>query len=135
MAGNKGRRQNRKGRSKFDEQFVPLPYSTVESDAWQHLSPAAVKVFIELRHRYNGHNNGKLTLSLDEGARLLHMGKATIARALKELEEKGFIKLVKRGRWYGRMASEYAVTDRRLNGELPTRAWKDWRPPEKPESG
>ena len=124
-----GRGVNAKGRSKNNEQFVPIPYSMAESAAWRSLSAKAVKVYIELRRRYVGHNNGKLTLSLDEGARLLGIGKATVGRALEELEAKGFVKLTKRGQWYGRMASEYAVTDRSLNGNLATNDWKYWRPP------
>jgi hypothetical protein len=41
-----------------------------------------MKVFIELLSRFNGANNGKLSLSLDDGARLLAMSKSTVARAL-----------------------------------------------------
>jgi len=83
-------------------------------------------VFVELRSRHDGQNNGKLSLSMDEGARLLGLGKSTIARAFSELAEKGFLVLVKKGRWYGRLAHEWATTDRPLNGCIPTNAWKYW---------
>jgi DNA-binding transcriptional regulator YhcF (GntR family) len=49
-----------------------------------------------VRRRYNGGNNGDLSLSLDEAARLLGIGKATAARAFAELEAKGFI-VMRRG--------------------------------------
>ncbi len=68
-------------------------------------------------------------MSLDEGAKLLNIGKASVCRSLRELEEKGFIKLTKRGQWYGRMASEFAVTDKSMNGNYPTNDWQNWRPP------
>jgi DNA-binding transcriptional ArsR family regulator len=125
----KGRGIDKKGRSKSEPYFLAIPYVMAESAAWRSLSGPAVKVYVELRRRFVGYNNGKLTLSLDEGARLLGLGKATVSRALRELQDKGFVKLVKRGRWYGRMASEYAVTDRPLDGNYPTNDWKNWLPP------
>jgi len=53
---------------------------------------------VELRRHYNGGNNGDLSLSLDEAAGLLHLGKATVARAFGELEAKGTIRMTARGR-------------------------------------
>lgn len=122
------RRMNAKGRRET-EQFLPIPYTMARSTAWRSLSGPAIKVWIELRTRFDGNNNGKLSLSLDEAARLLGMGKATAQRAFAELEEKGFIKMTKRGQWYGRLATEWAVTDRHHNGHLPTRDWQKWKPP------
>jgi hypothetical protein len=115
-------------------QFVPISYLMAQSDAWRSLSGAAVKVYIELRRRFQmlsltDSNNGDINLSMDEAVRLLHLGKATVARALMELQEKGFIIKTKGGHWYGRMATKYAVTDRPLRrGEPPTNAWQSWHP-------
>ena len=47
--------------------------------------------------------------------------------ALDELERKGFIVLVRRGRWLGRKASEWRVTDQGCNGHFPTRDWTRWQ--------
>ena len=80
-------------------------------EAWRSLSGPAVKVWIELRSRYNGNNNGDLSLSWDEGARLLGLGKATVGRAFQDLEARGFIVMTKRGQWYGRMATTWAVRE------------------------
>ena len=123
----KGSKVNAKGRND-SEQYVKLGYRMLRSDAWRSLGGPALKVFFELRTRYMGSNNGQLTLSLDEGARLLGLGKATVGRALSELKEKGFIVMTKRGQWYGRQATEYAVTDKPVNGVPATNAWKHWRP-------
>jgi hypothetical protein len=127
MAGRKSKRPNKKGRND-QEQYIPIPYTMAHSHAMRALGGAALKVWIELRSRYNGHNNGDLSLSLDEGARLLSIGKATVQRALNELETKGFIKMTKRGQWYGRMATTWAITDRSHKGHLATRDWKNWKP-------
>ena len=67
----KGRGQNRTGRSRRKEQYIGLPHKKVESAAWRALSGNAIKVYLELHSRYWGGNNGKLSLSLEEGARLL----------------------------------------------------------------
>ncbi len=118
---------NAKGRNDT-EQYVKISYRMLRSPAWRSLGGPAVKVYFELRTRYMGSNNGQLTLSLDEAARLLKIGKATVGRALIELQVKGFIVMTKRGRWYGRQATEYAVTDKPLNGIPATNSWKHWRP-------
>ncbi len=123
----RGSKINVKGRND-GEQYAKLSYSMLRSPAWRSLSGQAVKVYFELRARYTGSNNGHITLSMDEGARLLKIGKATVLRSLSELEEKGFITRTKRGQWYGRLASEYAVTDKPVNGAMAAHAWKHWRP-------
>ncbi len=104
----------------------------LKHEAWRGLSGNAMKVYLELCTRYTvkgdgiTNNNGELTLSLDEAARLLKMGKSTAQRALIELEEKGFIKLCKKGHWYGRQASKFAITNQKLNGQPPTKDWQNW---------
>jgi DNA-binding HxlR family transcriptional regulator len=118
--------QNKKGRSKSEGQYMTLTYFQVHHTAWRSLSGNAVKVFIELRSRYNGGNNRKLRLSLDEGARLLGISKSTVSRAFAELEEKGFIEKTRQGQWYGREATEWRITDLRCDKNLATRDWQNW---------
>ena len=123
-------RTNANGRD-GEEQYLKLSYPFLRSPAWRSLSGAAIKVWLELRSRFNGRNNGELSLSLDEASRLLGMSKSTVRRVFVELEEKGFIRKVKQGQWYGRLASEYAVTDRSLQGVPASNDWKRWQPPER----
>tara|TARA_B100000965_G_scaffold381828_2_gene379641 strand:+ start:4924 stop:5325 length:402 start_codon:yes stop_codon:yes gene_type:complete len=128
MGGRKKfRRPNAKGRND-QEQYLAIPYAMARSPAFRNLGGAALKVWVELRSRYNGGNNGDLSLSLDEGSKLLSMGKATVQRGLNELEAKGFIKMTKRGHWYGRKATTWAVTDISHKGHIATRDWKSWKP-------
>jgi hypothetical protein len=68
-------------------------YAQLKSEAWRSLSGAAVKVWLELHTRYNGGNNGRLHLSLNEAAETLGLGKAPVQRAYVELTEKGFLVL------------------------------------------
>jgi hypothetical protein len=126
------RQRYRTRRGKPDDQYFGLSYTMARSPAFRMLSGAALKVFIELRTRFNGGNNGDLSLSLDEAARLLGIGKGTAQRAFVELAEKGFIAMTKKGQWYGRRATTWRVSDKGWNGDLPTYAWKHWTPQRPP---
>ena len=128
---SRGSKANRKGRSKGDGQYWSVPYAMLQSPAWRSLGGSAVKVYLELRTRFNGRNNGQLSLSMDEAARLVRISKSSVKRALGELMAKGFIVETRKGQWYGRLATLYALTDRSLNGQRPTDAWKQWEPPQK----
>src|SRR6478672_4150258 len=118
------RRRYRRGRGKAEEQYFGLSYAMAKSPAFRSLSGSALKVFIEIRTRFHGGNNGDLSLSLDEAAGLLGIGKGTAQRAFAELEDKGFLRMVRRGQWIGRQATTWRTTDRGCKGELPTNDWK-----------
>lgn len=132
------KRHDNRGRSKNPEgQYLALPYATARHAAFRALSGAALKVYIELRCRYtvkgDGRfdNNGELFLSLDEAARLLGLGKATVQRAYAELEAAGFIAMTERGHWYGRKATTWRVTDRPYKGQPASRDWQQPSVPKK----
>ncbi|PHO03019.1 helix-turn-helix domain-containing protein [Rhodobacteraceae bacterium 4F10] len=120
------------GRSKHksEGQYLPLPYAQLRSEAWRSLSGAAVRLWLELHTRYNGSNNGALTLSYAEAGELLGMGKATVQRAYRELVEHGFLALEKEGNWYRRKAHEWRLTTKptqRAKGrELPSNDWRSY---------
>ena len=128
MRHNLDKRLAKKGIIESTERFVKLTYPLIESQAWRWLRPISQSVYIELRRRYNGLNNGRISLSLSEAAHILKASKSSISKALKQLETHGFIKLIKKGYFTGRMASEYALTDEQLDGYPPTREWKQWQP-------
>lgn len=124
-----------KSNRKSEGQYLPLPYAQLRSDAWRSLSGAAAKLWLELHTRYNGGNNGKLTLSYAEAVELLGMGKATVQRAYAELVAKGFLVLEREGNWYGRRAHEWRLTTKpmqRAKGTEP--ATQDWRKSSPPKT-
>jgi predicted transcriptional regulator len=118
-----GKSNKRKG----EGQYAPLSYAMLKSDAWRDLSGAAVRVFLELHCRFNGSNNGLLTLSYAEAAEVLGMGKATVQRAFADLIAKGFVVLEMEGNWYHRQAHEWRLTikptQRTKGRENPTNDW------------
>lgn len=117
-----------RSKKKGEGQYAPLSYAMLKSDAWRSLSGAAVKLFLELHTRFNGSNNGALRLSYAEAAEALGMGKATVQRAFRDLQDKGFVVLVRKGNWYHRQAHEWRITTKgvhRVKGNEPPS--NDWR--------
>jgi DNA-binding transcriptional MocR family regulator len=119
---------------------LPLcAYAQLKSEAWLSLSGAAVKVWLELHTRYNGGNNGRLHLSLNEAAKILGLGKATVQRAYVELTEKGFLVLEVEGNWYSRRAHDWRLTTKpmeRFKGkEAATFDFRHWKQPRKAKHG
>lgn len=123
------------GKSKrtSEGQYLPLPYAQLKSDTWRSLSGHAVRLWLELHTRYNGGNNGALTLSYAEAGELLGMGKATVQRAYAELVAKGFLALEREGNWYSRRAHEWRLTTKSMQrgkGKAPaTQDWRSYRAP------
>ena len=114
-----------------DKQHKRLHHSMLASETWKHLPPPAIKVLIELWRRFNGRNNGQISLSRNEAVKLLHIGKGTAQKAFETLIEMGFIKIARRGSFCGRRATEYILTDTPYQGHNATNEWRQWRPPKK----
>lgn len=73
--------------------WVMLEHYLLASPAWCDLSANARVVYVELKRRYNGKNNGMLRLSTREAAAIIkaEASNDTGARALTELADHGFI--------------------------------------------
>ncbi|CUJ99546.1 hypothetical protein RUE5091_02057 [Ruegeria denitrificans] len=63
------RRRSPNGKRSDEGQYVPMSYAMIKSPAWRALSGPAVKLWLELHTRFNGGNNGKVFLSMNEGQR------------------------------------------------------------------
>jgi DNA-binding transcriptional MocR family regulator len=124
--------QKRKGRSRKRQPFVMLPWYLIDCPAWRSLSFVAQAAFIRLARLYRGWNNGQLALAASTLAEALDCSKATAARSLNELEEKGFIGVQKVGtfRRRDRLASEYFLTlyPNDVTFERSTKAFMRWQP-------
>lgn len=113
--------------------WVGIPWAMARSEAFRSLSGTALKWFVELRSRYSGRNNGELSVSCEEAANILGMGKATALRAQRELARKGFIVLTRRGTFRQKLASEWALTDRPADNPRDLwlkspNTWEQWKP-------
>lgn len=110
------------------EQHVRLSYHMLGHPNFRALNGASTKVLLALAVRHTGYNNGRIVASYDEIAQTQSMSKTTVSRACKQLEYYGFIKLRKRGHFYGRRANEWEITFVKSAGYHPTHDWKHEKP-------
>jgi hypothetical protein len=120
-----------------EAKHVRLYLYTLKAPAWLSLSCQAKCLLIELMALYNGTNNGQLYMSVRTAATLLRTGTKQASAALRELQEKGFIRATRKGsmtrRGEERLATCWRLTeyDDDLTGRQPTKEFMTWRPGEK----
>lgn len=118
------RAQNQRDRShaRIYSEWLGLP-------SWRALSPQAVKLLVEILGRFRPGDNGRLPLSAKLAGAYLGASKATGARALRELDDNGWIRPMRLARFADRKGT---ATDYRLcmfnddvTGEMATREYLD----------
>lgn len=80
-----------KGQKKGAGRHVQLPEWVQQTKAWATLKPSPRALYIELKRRYTGSNNGRIVLSHRDAANLLNVHRNSVGPWFKELEERGFI--------------------------------------------
>lgn len=70
---------------------VQLPEWLQSSQAWATLPPGPRALYIELKRRFNGRNNGQIFLSHRDAAAALNVHRNTVGPWFRELERRGFI--------------------------------------------
>ena len=73
---------------------VQLPEYLQATEAWATLKPGPRALYIELKRRFNGTNNGRIILSHREAATALNVHRNTIGSWFATLEERGFISMM-----------------------------------------
>ncbi|WP_085307659.1 hypothetical protein [Planktotalea arctica] len=72
---------------------VQLPEWLQACEAWATLKPGPRALYVEIKRRYNGNNNGRIVLSHRDAAKALHVHRNTVGPWFRELEERGFIRM------------------------------------------
>jgi hypothetical protein len=85
----RGWRTDGKGRSIGQTRFVKLDHWLLKTPAWRSLSPASRALYVELAQRYNGANNGEISLSVRETAELVHIPRIRPPRPFTSLRRRG----------------------------------------------
>ncbi|EME68268.1 hypothetical protein H261_19199 [Paramagnetospirillum caucaseum] len=91
MPKPKRRKMLANGRNGCDR-FVALPHYLLKSPAWMTMTPNAKALLIQLWARHNGTNNGEIGYSVRDAV-AIGLSKDQAARALKELVERGFLRV------------------------------------------
>jgi DNA-binding HxlR family transcriptional regulator len=110
-------RQNKKGRSKGGERHIRVPFYLMNCPAWRSLRPVERAVYVEALAFYRGDNNGYIALGVRILSERLNISKDTASRALRQLEDHGFIETTYIGtfRRHEHRASEYRFTHLQCN--------------------
>ena len=118
--------------------FVQLPEWLQKTEAWATLPPGPRALYIELKRRYTGSNNGRISLSHRDAAKALNVHRNTVGPWFKELEARGFIVMVQ-GHYLG--PSGIGKTSHWLLTELasddmkaPSKAFASWQQIQKPRT-
>ncbi|MCP3464475.1 hypothetical protein [Bradyrhizobium sp. CCGUVB23] len=111
------------------ERYVRIYHRMMQTQAWRSLDGNARAIYIELAMLYRGNNNGSIGFSAREAARSILVSKATAARALIVLQDRGFIVATTKGRFdIKRQATEWRLTEFRcdLTGQPASRDFETW---------
>ena len=83
--------------------YVQLYHWLRATPAWRSLGPYARCLYVEMRGRYNGSNNGNIVMSYREAQELLGCSNKPIPGAFLELQDRGFVKPNKKGSFSWKM--------------------------------
>jgi len=86
-----------------------LTNELINSKAWKELSCYARAVYIEIKHKYNGKNDGNLSYTYREASEIMHTD--TFTKALRELVNNGLIDIIRSGGLY-RKSNIFGLSDR-----------------------
>lgn len=75
-------------------QHVQLPEWLQSSEAWASMKPGPRALYVELKRRFNGSNNGELFLSYRDAALALNVHRNTVGAYFDDLQMRGFIRLM-----------------------------------------
>lgn len=77
--------------------FAAIPHHILESQEYAALSPASVKLLLDLFGQFRGSNNGDFTAAWSVMKKRGWRSKATLHRALTALLEKGWLEKTRQG--------------------------------------
>jgi hypothetical protein len=122
--------KRRRLNKRLDAPHVRLYRWIMDSPAYLSLSCQARAVLLEIARGHDGTNNGRLGLSIRRASERCNIARGTAARALVELQERGFIECMTKGAFSRKAphASEWRLTwwGCDVTGELPSKKFMSW---------
>jgi DNA-binding MarR family transcriptional regulator len=113
--------------------FVCLYRYVLGSEAHRSLGLAARCLLVEFYDLYNGSNNGYIFMSVRSAAERLGVSKNTAHKALRELEDRGFVRPHQRSSfdWKKRLATTWILAEYEYAGQPASKEFMRWKPPGK----
>jgi hypothetical protein len=84
-----------KSQKKGVGRHVQLSEWLQSSEAWATLRPGPRALYIEMKRRFNGRNNGRIILSHRDAAKALSVHRNTVGPWFDELRERGFLRITR----------------------------------------
>lgn len=127
MSQRKTYKSNKKGAGRH----VQLPEWIQKTEAWATLKPGPRALYIELKRRFNGYNNGRIFLSHRDAAEAINVHRNTVGDYFRELERRGFIRMEKAPHLgadgHGK-AAQWALCEMpKADGKRPNHSFREWR--------
>src|SRR5262249_29621324 len=88
------------------QRFVQLFHWEMKNPAWRDLSATARALYVEIKAKYHGTNNGMIGYSVRKAGEDLKISKGTASRAFRELISHGFIVAEQKGSFHYKMDAE-----------------------------
>jgi hypothetical protein len=105
--------------------FSPAYHDLTRSKEFLRLKPVSKCLIFQLNDAYIPISRENISVSVVNAAKWIGCNKDTAAKAFKELESAGFIKLLEHHIWQRCKARVYRLTWRQFKGREPTDEWKD----------
>ena len=118
-------------RRKSEPRHIRLYHSITGTVAWASLGGNAIKVLLALVRLDDGSKNGQIFFSDRQASLETGLSRNTCIKALRELQEKGFIRIVEKGHFDRKVrhATVWRYTWQAVPGVCgPTREFEKWRP-------
>ena len=114
--------------SRDDLRFVKLDYFLLKCEAFREVSGGAFKLYLKVRERYNGLNNGTISFSVREAAEELGITPTTGSKYFRELTDKGFLRIKQKGSYNlkTRHATLWIITAERYNNKAASNDFMSW---------
>lgn len=133
----RGRGVDKTGRSTGEARHVRLYQWVHDCPAYQSLSMGARALLVEFMGLYNGYNNGQIYMSVRHAAQRLDCGKNTAHKLIRELIDRGFLRVNVVGAFNMKSAARrgsattYILTEHPVGAENGpgSREFMRWRPP------
>ena len=110
-------------------QFVMLYNWMIDSEAWLDLKAQPRALYLLIKRRFNGSNNGEIYLSHREAAKLLNMHRNSIGPYFDVLIEHGFLKQTTRphlGPSGVGQSAKWELTELPVNNRPATKEFMRW---------
>ena len=111
-------------------QFVMLYNWMIDSEAWLDLKAQPRALYLLIKRRFNGSNNGEIYLSHREAAKLLNMHRNSIGTYFDVLIEHGFLKQTTKphlGPSGVGQSAKWELTELPVNNRPATKEFMRWR--------